>query len=84
MNTPEPIGVIAARIMADVEFRHRALKVCRLGERATVECLAELKARSQNPDEVDAVIARYAGLDPAMLRALGVDQVLRPPIRKVA
>jgi len=59
-----------------------AQRVHGLGWRATFEALDEL-ARDFGEDTVDRQLERFAGADPALLRALRVNELPRSPMRAV-
>lgn len=69
-----PYARRAAAMVADPRFYGRAAYVHRLGERATVEFMAELAARSGAEKTVDIMLDAYAAVRPEILRCLGGDR----------
>jgi hypothetical protein len=51
----------------------------RLGPRAVAELLRELAARGMRRHLVEETLARYAALDPEIVRAVGGDRFAPPP-----
>ena len=66
------IGMIVD--LRDERFRRDIAAMHHLGPRALYELLAELGARFTIYTEIEALVARYARLDPAALAAAGGDQ----------
>jgi len=61
-----------------------ALRLHRLGPRATFELLDELaRAHPEIAPDIDRRLERYAQLSPALLRATGGDRFPAAPIRLV-
>lgn len=71
-----------------VERRQRrqrwAAAVHRLGPRPFLEFLLELDRVHGLGDDLDRRLARYAGIDPGMLRAIGGDRFPAAPLRLVS
>ena len=70
----------AAEIIADLAFRRGVERIHGLGVRATAELLAELGAERGIQHVIDEKVARYADLDPGVVRALGGDHFASPPL----
>lgn len=72
--------------LADLRFQRLCVKMHALGPRALAEFLAELGAERLIRFRIEKKLERYAALDPAVLRALGADQLPhpQPPIHLVA
>jgi hypothetical protein len=61
--------------LADVRLRRHVERLHRLGPRATYELLAEIGREHLLRVDIEQRAARYAGLDPKVLRALGGDEL---------
>ena len=59
---------------ADLRLQRDVTAVHRLGARALYELLREIGAIAGTRTTIDRIVARYAGLDPELLRALGADR----------
>jgi hypothetical protein len=67
----------------DVRFWWLSRQVHALGPRVVAELLAELGARYLIRTPIEALLERYAALDPAALAAVGGDRMPPPPIHLV-
>jgi hypothetical protein len=74
------IGVFAAQIGSDMEFRRNAVQIHAHGERVTVEALAHLIALSSNPIEALHASKRFADLSSENIEAAGADQMPPEPL----
>ena len=74
-----PIGVIAAKIVADLRRQRTAEHLHGLGPRPVLEALVEVEAGA----DLDSVLADFARLDPETVRQLGGDQFPPAPIHGV-
>ena len=74
------VGDVAAQIVADLQRQRCATHLHDLGARPVLEALLELDAGR----DLDDVLARYAELDPEIVRALGADRFPPLPLRRVA
>jgi hypothetical protein len=64
--------------------RQRAVRqIYQLGPRVIFELIAEISRHRGIGDDVDQRRARYAVLDPAMLRIAGGDRLPAPPVHMV-
>ena len=77
------VGAVAAKVVADMRFRHRVQHLHRLGPRVTAEFLAELGAERSIQTVIDQKLGTYAELDPETLGAAGGDQFPPAPIHGV-
>jgi soluble lytic murein transglycosylase-like protein len=59
---------------ADLRLQRDVAAVYRLGARALYELLREIGASTGARPLIDQIAARYAGLDPALVRAVGADR----------
>ncbi len=66
------------RFQRDVEFLHS------LGARATFEILAEVGRARMCRTYIEELTARYAQLDPAVVRTVCGDRFPAPPVHEVA
>ncbi len=66
----QPIGQIAAEVVADVRFRRQVLRLHRLGPRVTAELLAEIGAERGIRTVIDRKLATYAELDPKVIEVV--------------
>jgi hypothetical protein len=80
--TPIAREFVDATAHAERRLQRLAQHLHRLGERAVYEFVAELVA-AYGP-EIAERLAQYQRLDPSVLRALGGDRLLSPPLRCVA
>jgi hypothetical protein len=60
--------------LRDRQFRRDVERLHRLGPRVLYEAFADLGARHLIRTEIEALVRRYARLDPAVLDALGIDR----------
>jgi hypothetical protein len=58
-----------------------AARIWRLGDRVLFELIDQIADRYDLEDELDRLLDRFAGLDPAFLRALGGDRLPPNPTR---
>jgi hypothetical protein len=58
-----------------------AARIWPLGDRVLFELVDHIAGRFDLEDEVDRLLDRFAGLDPAVLRALGGDRLPPNPTR---
>ena len=79
----QPIGQIAAEVMADLRRRRKVQRLHRLGDRVLGEFLAELGAERGIPTIIDRKVDTYVELDPEVLEAAGGDQFPPAPIHGV-
>ena len=79
----QPVGPIAAEIVADIRFRHHVEYLHRLGPRAVGELLAEIGAERGIRTVIDDKIAQYAELDPATVTTTGADDFWPAPLTEV-
>ncbi len=77
------VGAVAAQVVADMRFRHRAQRLHRLGPRAVGKILAELGAERSIMTIIDQKLDTYAELDPETLEATGGDGFWPAPLREV-
>lgn len=78
MGPPDPSDI------RDRRFERNVARLCELGPRAVGELLAELGASSLRMTEIEATLARYARLDPVVVRDLDGDRFApRPTLRVV-
>ena len=59
---------------ADLRLQHNVVKLHSLDPRVLYELLVEVSAVTGAMTAIDQTVARYAGLDPELLRAVGADQ----------
>lgn len=78
------IRSVAAHVLADLQLARNVSQLHRLGERALYEMLVELGADHQIRAEIETKVARFAAIDPIILRALGGDCFPEQPLRIVA
>ena len=83
MKGLQPIGQIAAEVVADMRFRHQVLRLHRLGPRVTAELLAEIGAERSIQTVIDQKLDRYTEIEPEALEVTGSDGFWPLPIRKV-
>ena len=76
---PRHIGEIAEEVLNNLRFRRQFEHLHRLGPRAVGELLLEVA----DHHDIELVLARYARLDPDILKALGGDKFSPPPIYEV-
>jgi hypothetical protein len=62
------------RDAADLRRQDHATAIHRLGPRPIAELLRDIAALTGAGPVIDEVVARYAGLDPALVRAFGADR----------
>jgi len=76
----------AQRLDANRQLRRQRQveRICDLGPRVVFELLDELNRHHGLGDDLDQRLARYAGLDPLTLAAIGGDRFARLPIHMVA
>jgi len=67
----------------DLRFRRDVERLHRLGPRVLFEALSELGAIRLCRFEIEELVARYAALDAATLRAAGADRMPPLPLRLV-
>ena len=82
-GTFQPIGRIAAEIVADLKFRRKVIRLHRQGPRAVGEFLAELGADRGIATVIDQKIDTYVELGAAALEAAGGDEFWQPPLHEV-
>ena len=76
----QPVGPIAAEIVADIRFRHHVEYLHRLGPRAVGELLAEVGAERGIRTIINGKLERYAGLDPKAVAITGGGEFWPPPL----
>ena len=79
----EPIGQVAAEIVADLRFQRKIQRVHAHGPRVTAELLAELGAERGIMTIVDLKLDKYAAMSPKALKAASSDQFWPSPIHGV-
>ncbi len=79
----QPIGQIAAEVVANMRFRHQVLRLHHLGPRVVGELLAEIGAERSIMTLIDQKIDTYAQLKPETLEVAGGDDFWQPPLHGV-
>ena len=75
--------IVAADVVADLQFRRQVERLHRLGDRVLGEFLAEIGAELGVQTPIDAKLARYAELEPEAIEAAGGGGFWPVPLRKV-
>lgn len=73
------LRLLPATHAAERAFDRQAEALQRLGPRAVAELLRELAARGMQCTLIEQLLARYARLDPEIVRAVGGDRFAPPP-----
>jgi hypothetical protein len=60
--------------LGDERFERQVQRLHALGPRVLCECLCELAAQRMLRQPIEALVARYAAIDPSSLAAAGGDQ----------
>ena len=79
-----PHTLRANDLLQERRFRRDVERLHDLGVRATFEILAEVGRARMCRTYIEELTARYAQLDPAIVRAVGGDRFPAPPIHEVA
>jgi hypothetical protein len=84
-NTPSwrRLGELTAEAVADIRLRRDVARLHRLGARPLYELLVELGAKHMIRAAIEERVARYADLDPTLLRELGGNIFAASPLRRV-
>jgi hypothetical protein len=72
-----------AKVLRDLRLRRAASRADALGERVSVELTLALVEITSDRGAAAALLERFAGIDPDLLRAVGADRPLPSPIRVV-
>lgn len=82
---PELTHLLALRQAAqrDLRFRRDIIRLHRLGARVLFEALCEFGADRLCRTEIEALVARYAAIDPERVRLVGADRWPPTPLRAV-
>ncbi len=79
----EPIGQIAAKVVANMRFRHRVQHLHHLEPRAVGELLAELGVERSIMTLIDQKLDTYAEIEPEALAATGAGDFWPLPLHEV-
>ncbi len=79
----EPLGVIIAPVVADLQFYRDVVRLHRLGPRALYELLTEIGEQRLCRTYIEQRVQRYSEIDPDHLAALDGDTSPRPPLYEV-
>jgi hypothetical protein len=71
-------------ILRKLRWQRAVAAVHRLGPRALAELLDEIGCYNGIADDIGARVAKYAALDPAILRVVGADRFAALPLHTVA
>ena len=82
-GTFQPIGRIAAEIVADLKFRRQVIHLHRQGPRAIGEFLAGLGAELGVQSPIERKLDTFAELEPEALEAAGGNSFSPTPIHEV-
>lgn len=83
MSGPRPLGDATFRIVQGLAWRRAAEALHKLGPAPLGYLLAEIAAALDAEELVAARLARYAALDPEVVRVLGADRFAPPPLYPV-
>ena len=79
----EAFGPIAAKVVADLRFRRKVIRLHRQGPRVLGEYLAELGVERDIGTIIDQKLDTYIEIEPEALEAAGGDAFWQPPIHEV-
>ncbi len=83
MSASNTETLIAADIVADLQFRRQVERLHRLGPRATAELLAEIGAERSIMAIIDKKLETYVSIEPVALEVAGGDKFWPVPVREV-
>ena len=79
----QPIGQIAAEVVADLRFRRKVIRLHRQGPRAVGEFLAELGAELDVQTPIDQKLNTYVEIEPETLEATAGNDFWSVPLHGV-